>query len=582
MVSGGMSTIEEIKSRCDIVDVIGRHVQLKKAGNNYKGLCPFHNEKTASFMVSGDKQIFTCFGCGASGDVIEFTKRYNNLDFQEAIEKLADEHGIELKNEGYGGEGKKTILYEMNREAATFFYRCFSKKPNKADDYMKARGFEGDILQKFGIGYADEDWQSLYNHLKNKGYDESNMLSLGLISVSGERYFDKFRDRIIFPIINTRGKIIGFGGRAIGDGTPKYLNSQESPIFQKKNNLYGLYLTRQDINREDCAILVEGYMDVISLYQHGVRNISASLGTALTDNQAGMLKRYTGNIVLAYDADEAGQAAALRGMDILYGAGCKVKVLTIPEGKDPDEFVKKNGKEAFSELLKRAVPFVDFKINKIKQRFDIGTTEGSVAFLKEAAEALKSLKPIESEAYIKKIAAEAGISEGAFRVEVFGESNRIAPQESKAREKTGTHSVGCSMLEQNLIRLMLIKSSYIPKVEPYKNVFETAACHRIFEIVRALYKPDEEVDIRQLKDCLDSEACVVLERIMDTVQFADRDSRVFEECIAHIKLGEKMKREEELIKILSVLDDEKDSDKILELTMELMQIQKGKVQGSVQ
>ncbi len=582
MVTGKMNTVEEIKNRCDIVDVIGRYVQLKKAGNNHKGLCPFHSEKTASFMVSGDKQIFTCFGCGASGDVIEFTQRYHNLDFREAIEKLAEEYGIELKNQGYGSEGKKTILFEINREAATYFYRRFSKKPNKADEYMKARGFQPEILQKFGIGYADEEWQSLYDHLKGKGYDEDLLLSLGLIANSGGRYYDKFRDRVIFPIINTRGKIIGFGGRALGDGTPKYLNSQESPVFQKKNNLYGLYLTRQDINREDCAILVEGYMDVISLYQHGVRNVSASLGTALTENQAGMLKRYTGNIVLAYDADEAGQAAALRGMDILYGAGCKVKMMTIPKGKDPDEFIKENGKDAFSELVKKALPFVEYKLKRIKQSVDISTTEGSVAFLKGAATALKNLKPIEAEAYIKKIAAETGISEGAFRVEVFGEGHRITPIEGKTTEKSTKSTDGCTMLEQNLIRLMLIKSAYVPKTEPYKDVFETAACHRIYEIIRALYKPDEEIDMRQLKDSLDDEACDILERIIETVQFADRDNRVFEECIAHIKMTGKLKREEELIKILSILDDEKDKDKILELTKELIQIQKGRVQGSVQ
>ncbi len=572
--------IEEIKSKCNIVDVIGRQVQLKKTGGNHKGLCPFHNEKTPSFVVSEDKQIFTCFGCGATGDVIEFTQRYNNLDFQGAIEKLADEHGIELKNAGFASQGKKARLYELNREAATFFYRCFATAPNKAASYMKSRGLEPDVLRKFGIGYADDEWQSLYELLKGKGYEDELLLSLGLVSSSNNRIYDKFRDRVIFPIINTSGKVVGFGGRAIGDGMPKYLNSQESSVFLKKNNLYGLNLTRQDINREDCAILVEGYMDVISLYHHGVRNVSASLGTALTESQAAMLKRYTDNIVLAYDADEAGQTAALRGMDILYSAGCNVKVLDIPNGKDPDDFIRMNGREAFSELVKQALPFMDYKLRRLKRQVDLNTTEGSVTFLKKAAEVMKSLSPVEAETYIKKIATETGISEGAFRLEVFGSGYSMVPKEQERSKGRHKEKTGCTMLEANLIRLMLLKSSYIPEIEPYKDSFETAACYRIYVMIRSLYKPDEEIDLQQLADSLDEEANTILKHTIETVQFADRDSQVFEDCIDHIRALTSLKREEELIKVLSILDDEKDSDKVLELSKELMEIQKERYKGT--
>lgn len=570
-----MSIIDEIKNRSNIIDVIGRQVNLKKTGSNHKGLCPFHSEKTPSFVVSEDKQIFTCFGCGASGDVIEFTKKYFNLDFQEAIERLADEYGIEIKDGGFASEGEKQLLYDVNREAATFFFKRFANKPNRAERYMVARGFDPKILHKFGIGYADEEWQSLYDFLKVKKYNEDVLLSLGLIAQSKGKYYDKYRDRIMFPIINTRGKIIGFGGRIIGDGMPKYLNSQESIVFQKKNNLYGLYLTREDINREDCAILVEGYMDVISLYQNGVRNVSASLGTALTENQARMLKRYTNNIVLAYDADEAGQEASNRGMEVLQRAGCKVRVLQIPKGKDPDDYIKENGKEAFDGLVKKALPYMDYKLMNIKNRVDIKTTEGSVAFLKEAALALKKLSPVESESYIKKIAKETGISEGAFRFEVFGGTSGISTRaRSEPSEKTKKESNSCTILEQNLIRLMMLKSSYVPLVEPYIESFETAACYRIFELIRTLYKADEEIDIYQVKDNLDEDANAVLERIIENIQLADRDKQVFEECISHIEESNRLKREEELIKILSILDDERDSDKILELSKELMDIQK--------
>lgn len=571
-----MSLIDEIKSGCNIVDVIGSQVTLKRSGSNHKGLCPFHNEKTPSFMVSEDKQIFTCFGCGATGDVIEFTKRYHNLDFQGAIEKLAKDHGIEIKDSGFGSESKKEVFYELNREAATFFFRNFFKEENPAMEYMKKRGLERETLRKFGTGYSRDQWQNLYNHLKSKGYDEEQMMTLGLISKSGDRYFDRFRNRIIFPIMNTRGKIIGFGGRAMGDDNPKYLNSKESSIFLKKNNLFGLYLTRQDINKEGYAILVEGYMDVLSLYQHGVRNVSASLGTALTDNQAKMLKRYTNKVVVAYDSDDAGRAASLRAIDVLYQAGCKIKVLEMPQGKDPDDYIKEHGKEEFLKLVRVALPFVDYKLKEIKKGIDTDTTEGSVSFLKEAAEVLRQLKPIEAEAYIKKIAADYGISQGALKIEVFGSDfsgTRTAEEEERGR-KAAKNKGQCSMLEQNLIGLMLLKSSYVAKLLPYESSFETPVCHRIFETIKSMDKGDKEINLYQLKDSLDEEALKVLESILASVHIAHRDKEVFDECIAHIEDGRRGRREEDLIKFLSILDDEKDKEQIVQLSKELLEIQR--------
>ena len=288
---------------------------------------------------------------------------------------------------------------------------------------MAKRGLDAATLRKFGIGYADAEWDSLYQYFLSKGIDQKTLLELGLISNSKDRYYDKYRNRVIFPIINTRGKVIGFGGRILDDGTPKYLNSPESSIFLKKNNLYGLNLTRQDINKENYVILVEGYMDVISLYQHGIRNVSASLGTALTENQAAMLKRYTDNVILSYDADAAGQAAALRGLDILHRSGCKVKVLHVTDGKDPDEFIKKNGKDAFLKLVHDAMSFADYKIHILKQRLDMNTTDGSVEFLQETAKILRELSPVEADIYIKKIARETKISEGAIRLEINGNNN---------------------------------------------------------------------------------------------------------------------------------------------------------------
>jgi len=579
MAYGG-NIVEEIKSRCNIVDVIGRTVVLKKTGLNHKGICPFHNEKTPSFIVSEERQHFTCYGCGATGDVIEFVQRYHNLDFFGAVEKLAAEYGIDLEKSGYAGEGKKERLYEINREAAAYFYQKFIEGKNPARDYMEKRGFSTSTLRKFGIGYADAEWHSLYEYLTGKGIEKEQLLALGLVSESKGKIYDKYRNRVMFPIINTRGKVIGFGGRALGDDNPKYLNSQESAVFLKKNNLYGLNLSRQEINKQDQAILVEGYVDVMSLYHHGVRNVAASLGTALTENQASMLRRYTNNIVLAYDADSAGQAATLRGMDILYRAGCKVKVLSLTEGKDPDEFIKKNGREAFLELVVKAKPFAEYKLDLLHQKSDLGNTEGRVRYLKEAAAVLKALSPIEADAYVRKIAEETRISEGAIRQEVFGKEAREG-QELRTRkmpEKSAAVAVGClgSPIERNLIKLMLLKSEYVPRLKPYTEVFKDPACHNIYEIIRALYREDEEIDTRRVFDSLREEEIATLKDIMENVQLADKDSLVFEDCIRQLRSDACNRRISEIIEMLSVLDEETDGTAVVTLTRELQELQREK------
>lgn len=577
--------VDEIKSRCNIVDVIGRHVPLKKTGSNYKGVCPFHSEKTPSFVVSDTKQIFTCFGCGARGDVIEFVQRYHNLDFPGAVEKLAGEYGIEIKSGKFQGEREKAALYEINREAAAFFYQTFKSGPNPGYEYMKRRGIEPATLRKFGIGYADAEWDSLYQYFIKKGTDPKTLLDLGLISHSNGKYYDKYRDRVIFPIINTRGKVIGFGGRTLGDGAPKYLNSPESTVFLKKNNLYGLNLTRQDINKENYVILVEGYMDVISLYQHGVRNVSASLGTALTENQAAMLKRYTENVILSYDSDAAGQAAALRGMDILHKAGCKVKVLHVTDGKDPDEFIKKNGKDEFIKLVQNAMSFADYKIHLLKQRLDLGTTEGSVAFLQETAKVLKDLSPVEADIYIKKIARETKISEGAIRLEINGNNNTENARNSTAplhretavgQTRDGKSAGTGTMIEKYLIKLMLLKSGYVPRIKPYDWVFRSPSAYTIYELILSVYKADEEIDMKKIEDSLEADDDRFLRDIIDNIQLADKDEQVFQDCILRIEAARLAKREKEIIQIISILDDEKDRDKIEALTIELMEIQREK------
>ena len=571
---GTANTVDEIKSRCNIVDVIGQVVPLKRAGSNFKGRCPFHNEKTPSFVVSETKQIFTCFGCGATGDVFAFVQKYYQLDFMQAVEKLAKEYGIEM-DRSFRKDETKDEAYNINREAAKFFFKAFREKVNPGYTYMINRGIDHETLNKFGIGYADEKWDSLYNHLTGMGFKKEKLLELGLISESKGKYYDKFRSRVMFPIMNTNGKVIGFGGRAIGDNNPKYLNSQESRVFLKKNNLYGLNITRQDIGKENQAILVEGYMDVISLYQSGVRNVSASLGTALTENQAKLLKRYTQNIVLSYDADQAGINAALRGIDILHKEKCKVKVLHVTDGKDPDEFVKKNGKIAFKKLVDEALPYADYKFSILRKNIDITQTEGRVEFLKKAAAVLRELSPVEADIYIKKLAQETKISEGAIRLEVNGNnSENMVPERKHTDTQETDRPKDVSMLEKNIIKLSVLNPIHYTEFNLYKDVvFKSAAGHKIFGTIKEIFVDGEDIDINKLADQLEPDESAVLSDIMENVQVSD-EKQLFKDCIETIKSKELVRKEKEIIMRLSMADEEENSDSIRELTEELMNIQK--------
>lgn len=572
---GGSSgaTIEELKSQINIVDVIGRVVPLKRAGANYKGVCPFHNEKTPSFVVSEQKQIFTCFGCGATGDVIEFTKRYYNLDFPEAVEKLAREHGIEIKIGGSGNQEREKY-YEINKEAARFFYRAFTEGKNPGYSYMKKRGIEDAILKKFGIGYADQSWDSLYQYFKAKGTDEKVLLELGLISEKNGKYYDKFRNRVIFPIINTSGKVIGFGGRAIDDAMPKYLNSPENMVFQKKNNIYALNISKQDVGKEGYAILVEGYMDVISLYQHGVRNVGASLGTALTENQARLLKRYTRNVVLSYDADAAGRNAALRGIDVLGSEDIKVKVLHVTDGKDPDEFIKKNGKDAFIKLVDSALPMTDYKLNAAKNGLDLETEDGKIDYMKLASDILRKLSPVEADIYIKKLASELKIAEGAIKLEISGNNNTVAAAATRRRHEDKESRRELSVMEATVLKVLIINPCFAEKLLEYNGIIESELGRKILNLMFELYGLRGGFDLSDITDSLDPVESQIFTDAIDGVIVAGNEEQVFDECIKKWRLGKAVKKEQELIDRLALADEDTGSDSIKELTEELMMVQR--------
>ncbi|WP_411168631.1 DNA primase [Clostridium sp. MB05] len=407
--------LEKIKEQNDIVDVISESVRLKRSGRNFSGLCPFHNEKSPSFSVSQDKQIYKCFGCGESGNVITFIMKNRNMPFVDAVKYLADRANIPIENDRgriSPTAKKREILYKVNVEAARFFYSNL-RSTKEAKEYFLNRGIKEETIKRFGLGFAKDSWNSLLFYLRKLGYKDDLLLEAGLVSTSektGNRY-DRFRNRVIFPVFDYRGKVIGFGGRVLDDSKPKYLNSPETLVFQKGVNLYGLNFAIKNKMSERYFIIVEGYMDLITLHQYGITNVVASLGTALTTNQARLLKRYADKVIISYDADFAGQAATMRGLDILKEAGFDVRVLSIPQGKDPDEYVRSNGKEAFIKLIKSAESLIDYRLKKAEEGINLKDSNDLIEYGKRVTEILANVNPIEKDVYIKKISENTSIRE---------------------------------------------------------------------------------------------------------------------------------------------------------------------------
>ena len=401
--------IEDVRARNDIVDVISQYVKLTRKGSSYFGLCPFHNEKTPSFSVSPSKQMYYCFGCGAGGNVISFVMEYENYSFREAVEHLARRAGVELPKIEYSGEArekaqKKATLLEINKQAAQYFYYQLRRENGRqAYSYLSKRGLSDGTIKKFGLGYSDKYSDDLYKFLKSKNYSDELLRESGLFNVDERRgMYDKFWNRVIFPIMDVNNRVIGFGGRVMGDGKPKYLNSPETPIFDKSRNLYGLNAART--TRKDYLILCEGYMDVISMHQAGFTNAVASLGTSLTSGHASLLKRYTKEVLLIYDSDGAGIKAALRAIPILREAGVNSRVVSLKPYKDPDEFIKAMGAEAFEERLGQAVDSFMFRVNVAADESVMEDPQGQNQFFWKCGEYLLELSDeLERNIYIEEI-----------------------------------------------------------------------------------------------------------------------------------------------------------------------------------
>ena len=585
--------IDEVKNRCDIVSVISQYINLKSSGSNYSGLCPFHNEKTGSFHVNQKKQIYKCFGCGEGGDVINFVMKIENLDFIDAIKLLAQKNGIEFKTNLSEADKAKMesikLMQDIHLQAARFYFANLTKSKNAGYDYLKRRGLSDKTIKKFGLGYSIYSWNnSLMDYLLSIGYEKKDLVKSGLVTHKEDdnKYYDRFRNRVMFPIFDYRGNVIGFGGRVLDDSLPKYLNSPDSLIFNKRFNLYGLNYAKKSI-KNDTLILVEGYMDLISLYEHGIENVVATLGTALTNEQGKLIKRYASTAIISYDSDEAGIKATLRAIDILRGQNINVKILNLKDCKDPDDFIKKYKKEGFLQALEDSVSHIIFQINILKRKFDFSKDENLIKFAKEVASIIKSLSsPVEKDYYIKYVSKEFNISLDALKEEVFGKTfnnskknyKNFVKTEQKPIEKIKNIENGEKFVEETFIRL-LMENKELRLIALLKISEEDFLINESKEIFNLIIKNKEldKITIDKIKSLNISEEYL---KDLDNISLNSintYDSKNVDEIIRNVKRNNYHKKIEQLIQQqkkleISLNDKSIDKDTMKEVELEIMNI----------
>lgn len=494
--------LDKIKERLDIVELVGEYVYLKKSGSNHIGLCPFHNEKTPSFTVSESKQIFHCFGCGTGGDAITFIMKKENLDFVDAMKFLAEKYNIpwEDSNLQEGTEFKK-IFYEINRSAAKFFHDNLLKNKD-ATQYLSSRGISFEIARRFGLGYASDSWDDLLKSLKGNGFAEADIEKTGLIGIRKDAsgFFDKFRNRIIFPIIDTRARVIGFGGRVLDRSLPKYLNSPDTVVFNKGNHLYGLNIISKNQNRKR-ILLVEGYMDVISLNTKGVDYSVASLGTALTETQGKLLKRYGEEVYICYDGDSAGVKATLRAIDVLLKLDVEPRIVILPDEMDPDDYINANSLAAFEKKVSESLNFMDFKVYILKGKYDLDHPEGKVKFTQEAARLIGGLKsPIQQDVYIDKIAGEIGVAREAIVNEIKGTRRFREKPSMQVRPVGAVLEPARQKAEMELIGLMLVGKDIFNRIDDKISQvdFGDADCRFCYKMLKESYSSSDKINIEDM------------------------------------------------------------------------------------
>lgn len=586
MVRYSDELIEEIRASNDIVDVISKYVTLKRSGRNFFGLCPFHKEKSPSFAVSPDKQIFHCFGCGAGGNVIHFISKIEGLDFKDTLELLANRANITLPTLENAEDDRtarlKAKVYEINKIAAEFYHENLYKPTSKAaQEYIKKRKLDNRTLKAFLIGYAG-NFNELYLLLKQKGFTEEEMLASSLIKkTENGGYMDSFRKRLMFPIQDVRERVIAFGGRVLDDSKPKYINSPENIVYSKGRNLFGLNVAKKYDTKK--IIIVEGYMDAISLYQRGITNVVASLGTAMTEAQGRLLRRHSEQVILGYDADGAGQAAILRGMEILQNLGCDIRVLQIEGAKDPDEYVLKYGPERFQKCVDNAISLVEFKVKVLLRELNIENTNDKIKFLNEIAKILaKVTNQIEREIYVDKIAREYKISKEAIYAEInkliYKDNQgskklerKVVAMEPKKEEKT---NIPEATLKREKLVIYLLINEYAKAYEKLKGTItlNDIQDEANKQILKKMYEEFEKgnINTNQIVDWFQDENIIsrITEIMAEDFEITDVDKAIDD----LIGIYEKQKLVNRRNEILKKLDTESSTENMKELEKELNNI----------
>lgn len=568
--------LEQLRANTDIESVISPYVNLRRRGKNLVGLCPFHNEKTPSFTVYPENGSFYCFGCGVGGDVITFVRRMENLDYMEAVKQLADRAGMALPEDGYDDTlaKKRTAVLAANRAAAKFFHaQLYTEQGRRALDYFLDRGLASETIRHFGLGFAPNDWRALKRHLNEQGFDDVLLESANLLRRSDKNgkvsYYDNFRNRVMFPIIDPRGNVIAFGGRVLDDSKPKYINTSDTLVYKKSNGVFALNFAKN--GNDGKLIIAEGYMDVIALHQAGFTNAVACLGTALTKEQANLLSRYADTIILSYDADEAGQKATARALGIFGTTGMEIKVLHLEGGKDPDEIIKNYGAQRFQAIIDGAANDTEYRLLKARQGIDLATDDGKVKYLSAAAEILAEIgSPVEVDVYASRLAHELGVDKLAIQSQVKYKREGLKKRRAVKREQEQTRllingqntknperaqHLRAAKAEETLIASLMRNPDFYNKLKDglSADYFVTALNRRIFSVVLSRLEEGGNTEPYFLSSEFTPDEMDEVERIFRS---AAQLSNTVDECADCIKILKEEKNKPETVKASELSDED--------------------------
>jgi len=542
--------IEEIRSRSDIIDVISEYVPLTAAGKNFKGLCPFHDEKTPSFMVNRDRQMFKCFGCNEAGDVFTFLMKHEKMSYPEAVRTLAAKCGVTIPESAQGDRAiaiARSKLHKLNQFAVDYFHKSLigSAAGKQALTYLRERGIKDNTIQSFKLGFSLPSWDAFLKAARKAGFSAKTMLQGGFIlqGKKQDNYYDRFRSRVIFPIFDARGAPIGFGGRILGSSSDiKYMNSPETPIYSKSRSLYNLNLAKEAIQKEGRAILAEGYLDVITCFQAGVHNAVASLGTSLSEGHVSLIKRYTDELIIAYDSDSAGTAATSRGLNLLVKGGLKVRMLVLPPDKDPDDFIRENGVESFRHLISSAVDLVDYKLDKVKEQVGIDSAEGKKRTVRDLVTTLANLNnQVEKHEYVKKCAEELDVEEDYIwqQLEEIGSGKRVRRSTQPAIKSRAAKLSARETIERRLLECLIQYPQFISRTRSQltREDFSNPGHAELAEVLWANTDLEEgRVDLgRLINQCTSKESQEIISGLILRKSSPPDGEAVFDGCMKKIR-----------------------------------------------